>query len=40
LPRGVIDEKRLITNEEYEKLLQEGKLARNKIDPLFGGEKH
>lgn len=35
LPRPVIDEKRLISDVEYEGLIQSGKLIRNKIDPRY-----
>jgi hypothetical protein len=31
----VFDEKRLISDKEYEGLVKEGRLKRNVIDPLF-----
>jgi hypothetical protein len=39
LPPGVFDEKRLLSDEDYELLLKQGRLERNIIDPLFRGEK-
>lgn len=39
MPAGVFDEKRLVSDKEYEGLLKEGKLKRNVIDPLFAAKK-
>ena len=35
-----INEDRLVTDEQYEKMLKSGKLARNKIDPIFTETKY
>lgn len=35
LPEGVFDTKRLVSDDEYKKLLLSDKLMRNKIDPKF-----
>ena len=35
MPEGVFDTKRLISDDEYKKLLLSDRLMRNKIDPQF-----
>ena len=35
VPEGVFDTKRLVSDDEYKKLLLSDKLMRNKIDPQF-----
>lgn len=39
IPNGAFDEKRLLSDLEYEGLLKQGKLKRNVIDPLFAQPK-
>jgi len=35
IPAGVFDEKRLISDKEYEAKLKNGELKRNTIDPKY-----
>ena len=35
IPEGVFDEKRLVSDKEYEQMLKDGKLKRNVIDPRY-----
>lgn len=35
IPTGVFDEKRLISDKEYEEKLKSGQLKRNTIDPKY-----
>ena len=39
IPEGVFDEKRLLSDKEYEQMVNGGKLRRNIIDPKYSGSK-
>ena len=35
IPEGVFDEKRLVSDKEYEDMFKNGKLRRNTVDPKY-----
>jgi len=35
IPAGVFDEKRLISEKEYEEIIKSGRLKRNTVDPKY-----